>query len=206
MSERRVSFLDRAVLDPGEYEITAVLPSPEAETPFTARVRVAVPAVPPKVPFLVGPYLGYRAGRDVVIHAERTDPKAPARAAVENPKDRIGTAASFEPLLIWRVPSERDLLAFTLACEPRKRRSEAAATVRRALRGPDGAQVGTLPDVPFSPEGEGGLRCQPLVDLLPIRALPAGRYAFAASFDPPPRDAGESTTSVSFTIEQAQPQ
>lgn len=65
---------------------------------FAAKLQIALPKIPRETPFLVGPFLGRRAGPDVVVQGgvKRTGKKS----AVDDPsEDRIGSATSFAPVL-----------------------------------------------------------------------------------------------------------
>jgi hypothetical protein len=76
-----------------------------------------------------------------------------------------------------------DLVALTQACRVDRRnkpRNPGGARVERALLGAGAAPVGGLGGVDLALEGDGPVRCQNLVDVLPARALGGGEYAFEA--------------------------
>ncbi|MBZ5640798.1 MAG: hypothetical protein LAO51_18835 [Acidobacteriia bacterium] len=198
--ERRVSFMDRATLGPGEYEIDAVLVDPDGRVPSAVRETVRVPEVPISRPFLVGPYLGNPAGRDVVIQSPSAARAADGALASDLRGDYIGGSTSFEPLLVQRLQNaQSEVAVLTLACGLERRRRAEGRVVRRALLDEDGADVGSLSPVPLAGFDEGESGCRTLLDRIPARGLRPGRYLFEAAIEPAP-DPDTARSSVRFTV------
>jgi VWFA-related protein len=171
-AERRLTFLEAAVLSPGRYTLTAVLSDPGGKDPWAAHADVEVPDIPKRGPFLAGPILGRRSGGDLVIYGAETDAGAPA--------DRVGAAGSFRPLLVDEVDRAEPLAALTHVCVV-KGRSEGGWRVSRVLEAEDGTIAGSVPDTALGAFGKGAVRCERYLDELPVQRLRAGRYTFLAT-------------------------
>jgi hypothetical protein len=171
-----VTFLERVELEPGRYELRTVLSHPGEGDVHAATVELALERVPRKELFLVGPVLGRRAGGNVVVTAG-DDPAG----------DRVGRGKSFEPLLVHWFEEPVDLVAFSQACMvggKASRKGHGPPTLERALRDAGDDTVGTLPGVDLALEGSGRIRCQNLVDVLPLASLADGEYTFEARLAP----------------------
>ncbi len=167
-SEPRITFLEPVDLEPGAYELRAVMSDPDGESPHAVKLEVTVPKIPRKELFLSGPILGTAAGINVVVTGGDNGPLG----------DRVGGVNSFEPLLIQQLDAPVDLVALTEACVVGGHTP--GASVQRSLRRADGTIVGDLPVQNIRPEGAGRVRCEHLVDRMPARALGDGRYEFEA--------------------------
>ena len=182
---RQVHFIERVHLKPGEYTLTAVMTAPDAENPYAAQVQVVVPEIPRRELFLVGPLLGKRAGADVMVfggwkpESSKGRGKKDAGSSSDPSRDRVGASKSFEPLLVQRAEGPEPLLALTQACMVKSKR--APGLVRRALSAEDGTMRGALPPVELALEGEGDVRCQAILDVLPVASLEPGRYTFTST-------------------------
>jgi hypothetical protein len=192
-----VTFVERVQLAPGSYELTAVMSDPEATQPHSAHVKVELPPIPRDGLFLVQPVLGRPAGDDLVIHAasaeaaHRKGKKSKAAKADPPTPDRVGSAESFQPLLVTQVDRPQDLTVLTSACLVGSGEL-AGASIARLLRDATGQEHGNLPPqaLALGREGkddEGKVRCQSLVDVLPRGALPPGDYSFDAVVEPVPQ-------------------
>jgi VWFA-related protein len=180
--ERRVTYLDETELRSGEYTITAVTYDPITQKPSTADVKIVVPKVPRKGRFLVGPYLGRRAGEDLMIRPSKRPGASGPRENGGPPEHKYGSAASFEPLLVNSVERGPTIVALTQACVSRDRHVEHwQFTIQRSLVLEDGTVAGTFPDVPLEVPSSKSWQCQPLVDLLPSSSVRPGTYRFTAS-------------------------
>ncbi len=195
-TERRVAFVDETELGTGDYTITAVIYDPVTQRPSTSDVKIVVPKVPRKGIFLVGPYLGLRAGEDLVVRPGRRGNAERPDGNEAPPGNRYGSAASFEPLLVSQVERGRTLVALTQACVSRDRHVDYRRfAIRRSLFLENGTEAGTFPDVPLEAPTSKGWQCQPLVDLLPSASLRPGSYRFKVAIhgaegrDPEPAEA-----------------
>ncbi|ANM29859.1 hypothetical protein ABI59_10130 [Acidobacteria bacterium Mor1] len=187
-----VTFVERVELGPGDYTLTTVLADPKETRPEATRVNLTVPKIRRGEPFLVEPILGRPAGGNVVIEGG-TD--ADGSAA----ESKIGSANSFEPLLVTQLPAGDDLVALSQVCLLGRGRKNDPRKVERRLMGGEGDEVGRLLPVPLRFAGKGKLHCQPLVDVLPASALRKGEYVFEASLGERDREA-EDQTRLRFSI------
>lgn len=165
--ERRVTFLEPALIRPGRYVVRAVLADPSSEKPFAAESEVVVPKIPKKQPFLVGPILGRRSGEDVVVFG--------------GTKDRVGAASDFRPLLVAEIGRSLPLGALTQACVVKPPKSEGPWIAERALMSEGGEAIGSAPGIQLSRDGKAPLVCRKVFDELPVDTLPLGRYTFQAT-------------------------
>jgi hypothetical protein len=165
--ERRVTFLEPAVIKPGRYTIHAVLADPSSETPFAAEAEVVVPEIPKKRPFLVGPILGRRRGEDVVVFGGGTD--------------RVGTATDFRPLLVAETERATPLAALTQACIVKPSRSDGPWIAERSLLADSNETVVSMPGIQLARQGKSPVVCRMVFDELPLGTLPLGRYTFQAT-------------------------
>jgi hypothetical protein len=186
-----VTFVERVTLEAGLYEMTAVMSDTAAVQPHSARVTVEVPPIPRGELFLVRPVLGRQARENVVINAGRAE-AAPGRRGKRGKAapiaDRVGSAGSFQPLLVAQLDQPQDLTVLTAACLVGSDAPPEVA-IARHLRDGFGQIRGSLPILPLELEdstGAGKVRCQSLVDLLPRGALGAGELVFEAAFEPAP--------------------
>jgi len=188
-----ITFLERVTLDVGEYTLTAVLADPAATNPHAARVRIAVPEIPRKELFLVGPILGRRAGPNIVVSG----------GSHRGASDAIGAERAFEPLLVHRLDHPVDLAAFSQACVVSKRgqRGLAGSTIVRSLHDTEGAVLGSLPDVDLELDGEEKIHCQNLLDVIPASSLPQGEYAFEARLQTKKGNTGVGTVRFAVDID-----
>jgi hypothetical protein len=165
--ERRVTFLEPAVLKPGRYVVRAVLAAPADEKPFAAEAEVVVPEIPKRQPFLVGPVLGRRSGDDLVVYGGTSD--------------RVGSANAFRPLLFAEVDRSLPLAALTQACIVKGKRDDGPWLAERSLLSDRGEPVASMPGIQLAPEGKSAIVCRKVFDELPLEALPIGRYTFQAT-------------------------
>jgi hypothetical protein len=204
-AEPLVTFLEPVDLEPGKYLLTAVMLDPATAGPHTAKLEVEIGEVPRKALFLVDPVLGRRAGADVVVSGSGAQPKTgdskskkkkDEQKETEEP-DRVGTENSFQPLLVRSIERPEELLVLSQACiVGSAKRSE--REIMRALRTSAGQRLGELPPVALHVEGEGKIRCQSLMDILPGASLDEGEYVFEAYLGPTPP---EGMPGVRFAID-----
>lgn len=186
-TERWVVFLEPVSLDAGEYTLTVVVNDPEGQRADTARAEIELPRVPRGETFFVGPLLGRASSSNLVVTGGGDVPD----------EDQVGSPGSFEPLLVQRVDGSEDLVALTQVCavgSSKRNDAEAptgtAAMIGRVLREAGGRTLGTLPEVPLSLEGDGTIRCQNLLDVLPVSTLRRGEYVFEAVLRHAPDESG----------------
>jgi hypothetical protein len=196
--EPRITFLEPVELKPGPYVLTVVMSDPEGEHPHTARIDVNVPEIPRKELFLSGPMLGKAAGANLVITGGGPTPS----------DDSVGRDRSFEPLMVSKFDGSVDLVALTEACVVGKKKfraseGEPVAYVHRALRNREQEVIGTLPAQGLFPEGDGKVRCENLLDVLPVSDLHDGKYAFHAALKTPKGEWGP-TRGVKFAVGPAE--
>jgi hypothetical protein len=204
---RRVSFVEPVELRPGSYTLTAVMSEPGSDVPYTAEARIDVPPVPIGELFVTGPVLGRRAGDDVVVFSGASaGPKGTKerKAPEVFSSDRVGSAASFQPLLVHRVEGTDPLVAITQACLVKAGRARGAKALERVLLGGDGTPVGGLPALDLRLEGDGPVRCQTVVDVLPVSDLEPGPYLFRSTIDVVDgKEPGPSAAEVRFAVAEA---
>jgi hypothetical protein len=204
-SEPLVTFVERLDLPPGQYSVTAVLTDPKTAEPHSVKVEVAVPEIPRRALFLVGPTLGRRAESDLVVQSGGSAP----RDGGPSGGDTIGDWNSFQPLLIQHVDPPTDLVALTQACFVGKSGKGPPTNVVRSFQRVDGENVGALEPVGVTLEGGDEIRCDSVLDILPLRALrKGGDYLFRASLAPQPEDGeerGEVRFSVGVPVAEARP-
>jgi hypothetical protein len=165
--ERRVTFLEPALIRPGRYVVHAVLADPSSEKPFAAETEVVVPKIPKKQPFLVGPILGRRSGQDVVVFG--------------GTKDRVGASTAFRPLLVAETERTLPLGALTQACVVKPPKSDGPWISERSLVSDAGETIESMPGIQLAREGKNPVVCRKVFDELPIDTLPLGRYTFQAT-------------------------
>ena len=184
-AEPHVTFVERIEARPGSYELTAVLSDPTVAEPHAARVTLVVPDVPRKELFLVDPILGRPAADNLVVYGD----------GLRGPGDEIGGDRSFEPLLVQRLEEPTDFVSLTQACYAGagKRgviKAARGGRVRRALLDERGAEVGVLEPIDVTLDGEGSVRCQTLIDVVPGSRLRSGEYTFEAALESVRDEAG----------------
>jgi hypothetical protein len=173
-SKPTITFLQRVVIEPGRYEVAAVLNDPDVVTPHAASVEIAVPEIPRGDLFLVGPMLGRRSGPNLVVFGGGASPGF----------DELGEKNSFEPLLVQKLDRADDLIALTQAClvgsKSYRSKKGNVASIDRSLAREGGSEVGALRPEQLALAGEGKLSCQHLVDVLPAESISGGEYVFRA--------------------------
>ena len=173
---RSVTFTEPVRLPAGDYTLTVVVYDAEKSTPQSTEIQLELPPIPKKSAFVVGPLLGRPAGLDVVIASAGEDAKqAP---------DRVKSEAGFRPLIVQQVDKSENLAAISQACTIKPPRSPSKARVRRWLTKDDGSPAGDFAPVPFVPDGEGAIRCQRFLDLIPVRRMRPGTYRFHVALEP----------------------
>jgi len=198
--ERRVTFIEPAHFGPGSHTLSVVLSDPVSRVDLQVSVDVDVPEVPKDRLFVVGPILGRRSGADLMLTSGGQDYGG----------DVVGRQSTFQPLVSERIDGTEDLFALTQICMVRSKKKRAEETdgsipmVHRVLLAGDGEVLGRLAKVPLALEGDGRIRCQNLLDLLPTSVLDAGEYALRA-FVVPTHDDDGGAAEVSFRIGTDQP-
>ncbi len=188
-----VTFVQNVELEPGSYELTAVLTEPGKPEPHATKLTLEVPEIPQKKLFLVDPLLGRRSGSNLIVRGGGAAPGL----------DEIGAENSFEPLLVQRLDAPDDLLVVTQACLVGAKKSRGVnrtPSVLRSLTRDDGTAVGTLGLERLALEGDGDILCQSLVDVLPAAALAGGDYVFTAELRSG-RDDASAQDEVRFTVD-----
>jgi hypothetical protein len=201
LPDRKFSFLQRLDLAPGAYDLTVLLEDPDQEKIFTTNLRVEVPAIPRGEVILVSPMLARRAGGDLVVRGGvRQESK---KSFLDDPEgDQTGTSASFTPILVHEVPATQPIAAWTSACLVTRRDDATAVTIARHLFRDDQSTVGSLEPLALDLRGKEPVRCERLLDILPVQALPEGGYRFEASLDPAPTGMGAEAV-VPFSVTAA---
>jgi hypothetical protein len=171
--ERRITFLEPATLKPGRYEVTAVLSDPQGDKPFTSKVELRVPEIPKQGEFLTDSIVVRRGGDDVVVYGRMNGASVPS--------DRVGSRASFRPLLVSEVDRGQPLAALTHACIVNPRRGDGPWVAARTLLTEDGSAAGGVPDIEFARDGRDKFQCRRLFDEVHVGALRLGRYTFQAT-------------------------
>jgi len=173
-SKPTVTFLQEVDLEPGGYEVTAVLSDPEDAQPHASRIEIEVPDIPQRDLFLIGPMLGRRSGPNLVVWG--------GGAAAGS--DELGEENSFEPLLLHQLEEADDLVAVTQAClvgaKDYRSKKGRVAIIDRSLSLLGGTEVGKLSTEQVELVGKAKLKCQQLVDVLPAASLNGGEYVFEA--------------------------
>ena len=164
---RRVTFLEPAEIRPGRYVVHAVLAEPGSNQPFVADAEVVVPEIPKNEPFLVGPMLGRRGGKDIIVFGGRAD--------------RMGEATDFRPLLVGETGRGVPLGALTQVCGVKLPKSGGPWVVERSLLSDTGGAVATMPGIQLVREAKTPIVCREIFDELPLDTLPLGSYTFQAS-------------------------
>jgi hypothetical protein len=179
-ASRRITFMEPVKVKPGRYILSVVLSAPLTGRDDRARVEVDVPVIPKGSLFIVGPFLGRRAGTNLVLHSGGS-----AEAG-----DTVGAQSSFDPLLPPRIDAPQDLVALTRVCRSGSRKRAAGdadaapPVIHRVLQDAgSGAVLGRLPEVRLALEGAGRVRCQNLLDVLPSSSMASGVYGFRVSID-----------------------
>jgi hypothetical protein len=189
------TFVDRVRLKPGEYELTVVMGGKESPQQHADRIAVVVPEVPRKELLVTGPTLGRKVGDELVFYAEGKDGGG----------DRQAEFGSFTPLLVQLVNEPVDLIFLTDTCfvgSPGavRRVEQLAKSVQRDLSNQTGAGQTPIQPVPIDLEGQGKVRCQSIVDVLPASALSTGDFVFAAEVAAG-KKGGVERAEVSFAVE-----
>ncbi len=172
--EPAFTYVERAQLEPGNYELTVVMTDMRG-VHHAERIVVGVPEVPRKELFVAGPTLGKQVGDDLVVYAEGEDAAG----------DRRAGAHGFAPLLVQYVEQPLDLIFLTDAClvgsqSAIRRAKQLSTAVRRGLT--EGhTTLAEIDPVPLDLEGAGKVHCQSIVDVLPSSELPGGDFVFAAT-------------------------
>jgi hypothetical protein len=192
------TFVERVRLKPGDYELTVVMSAAGSEL-HADRISVLIPEVPRKELLVAGPTLGRAVGDELVVYADGEDAAGDRRAGPE----------SFTPLLVQYVDEPLDLIFLTDTClvgstGALRRVEQLAAAVQRELSGEDGAGLSPIRPVPLELEGQGKVRCQSIVDVLPASTLASGDFVFAAQVVADKKggvERGEVSFAVDLTVE-----
>lgn len=184
-STPQVTFVERVILAPGSYTLTAVMANPATAEPHAHRVELEIPAVPRGQLFVVPPVLGRAAGTDLVIRGETADKRASPRKKQQPsalpPTDQIGSEKSFQPLVVHQLDGPTDIVVLSSVCVVGSKDAP-EATITRTLRAGASDETRDLPEVPLrvneEPSSRAKIRCQALADLLPAAALRSGNYTF----------------------------
>lgn len=197
LPDRKVSFIQDVELEPGPYDLRFVLSDASGETVFAHQASVQLPEIPRGEPFLVGPLLGRRASRNLVV---RSEARREGKTLQDDPaRDRVGSSRAFDPLLVYEVDKGEPLVALTLACLVSSREDPNAPRLERLLLRADGTAAGMLAPKEVDFRSTDRVRCERLLDVLPVASLRPGPYRFEARLDPEPEEApGES--SVPFAV------
>jgi hypothetical protein len=164
----RITFLEPITLKPGHYTLKVVMSDPNGVDPHATVVSIDVPEIPRRELFIVGPILARTAGPNLVVMGDAVG------------GDHAGNANSFEPMLVQMVDEPQNLIFLTQACAVGKSK-QPDGELTRALLSADGQVVGSLESVPLALEGEGKVRCQNLLDVVPGSAIGQnGDYVFEA--------------------------
>jgi hypothetical protein len=200
-STRTVSFLEPLEIESGSYDLTVVLSRPEQESPYAAHVKVMIPAIPRHEPFLVGPFLGRRAEENIVFYgtggAPSKNKKSPPGATPAG--DRVGSSSSFQPILVYEVDRTEPIIALTEACVVKPRSNLRPYVAVRSLATEGAATVGGLDPLPLDFSGDEPVRCQNLMDLIPLAQIKPGEYDFEATLQPA-SDAMTSASRLRFLV------
>jgi len=196
--EPEFTFVERTRLKPGDYELTVVMGGAGSEQ-HADRIAVEVPEIPRKELLVAGPTLGRAVGHELVVYAEGADAGG----------DRQAGSESFTPLLVQYVDEPLDLIFLTDAClvgsaGAVRRADQLATAVQRDLTADEGAGLAPIQAVPLQLEGQGKVRCQSIVDVLPSSTLTSGDFVFAAQLSTDRKggvERGEVRFAVDLTVE-----
>jgi len=189
-----VTFVQKVELEPGRYELTAVLAEPDVPSPHATRIDLEVPEIPRKELFIVDPILGRRSGPNLVVRGGGPSAR----------HDEIGAESSFEPLVVQQLERPDDLLVLTQACVAGLKKAPSkgkSPTLSRRVTRPDGSLVGTLDAEQVLLDGEDGVFCQSLVDVLPATAMRGGDYVFTAEMSADKKNSA-APGRVQFSVEE----
>ena len=186
LPERQATFLQTTDVAPGAYEATAVLTDPSGEKVFAATVRVELPEIVKGEAILSGPILGRPAAGNVVVRSATT--RAKGRTTDDPAKDEIGTSRSFQPYLVAELEPALPAAALTVTCLVSGGHGARPVVVDRRLVRADGVPAGTLEPARLEWNGENRVRCETLLDIVPIPDLADGSYRLDATLDPAPRE------------------
>ena len=153
---------------------------------------------------VAGPTLGRKVGNELVFYAEGEDGGG----------DRQADFGSFTPLLVQFVNEPMDLIFLTDTCfvgssGAVRRVEQLAKAVQRDLSNETGSGLTPIQPVPIDLEGQGKVRCQSIVDVLPSSALTTGDFVFAAEVAADKKggvERGEVRFAVELTDEGSEPQ
>jgi hypothetical protein len=187
--DRRITFLQALDLPPGAYTLTLVIEDPSEDRPVTAKLSLEIPRIPGGPVFLIAPDLERRAGTDLVLRADATDPS----------RDRIASGDTIQPLVIPELAGTQTLIARTVACGRSGRRRSLATTIDRRLRLTEGTPVRTFDPMRIGDSLTRELSCQEIRDTLPGAGLDPGDYVFEAGLDGVPESEGRSVQAP-FTV------
>lgn len=188
LPDRRMTFVQSVELPAGSYEVASVLSDADGDKVFATSTRVVLPEIVKNETLLVGPLLGRRAERNLVVQSA-TRRRDKSRVQDDPRRDRMGSGGSFEPILVLEIDKSGPVAAWTAACMVSSRRDPKAPDVERRLVRDDGSAVGSLPPVHPSFVSSDNVRCEPMLDILPIAPLSPGGYRFEVALDPPPEEA-----------------
>jgi hypothetical protein len=173
-----VTFVEPLEVTPGRYTLTTVLSDPASRDPKATEVDIEIPEMPHDGVFLVGPILGRRSERNVVVRDTHAD-------------DARGR---FEPLVGDTLAEPADLAAVTQVCAIGLDRP-AAPRIARTLRSESGEIVGAFEPAFVSLDDSSEPGCASLVDMIPARSLKRGGvYVFEAVLP------GGETRAARFTV------
>lgn len=198
LSRKSITFNEPVRLGPGPYTLTAVASDAEADDkPMSTEIRIEVPPIPWKKPFLVGPILGRRASGDVVVNAASSG----SEASSDPERDRVGAEESFRPLLVQEVEKGDPLLALSEACVVKGRGDFHWQRIERWLTTGGGQPAGSLGPLEFRPGGDRKelVRCQTILDVLPVSSMRPGPYHFTVALAPDP-GVQDSPAQIGFVV------
>jgi len=200
LPDRRVTFVQNVELPPGSYELTSVLSDADGDKVFAASTHTDLPEIAKDEAFLVEPILGRRAERNLVVQGG-SQRLGKSKLEDDPRRDRMGSGGSFEPILVLEIDRSRPVAAWTAACMVSNDHDPKAPEVERRLLGDDGSAVGSLPTVHPSFVSSDRVRCESMLDVLPVAPLSPGGYRFEVVLAPPPEEAsGEASAKFAVVV------
>jgi hypothetical protein len=205
IKERRFTFLEPVILEPGRYTLTVVVAEAGSRPgPGATRIEFEIPDVPRKELMLVAPILGRPRAENIVVRGDGPETDRRRHGSAELAAyDVVGQRGSFEPMIVQRAGELETLLTRNKACLVGTRRQAPETTIGRSLAREEEPGL-DLPPIPLELEKDGKVMCQDLFEIIDDAMIDPGHYLFEAVIEES-RKMPAVQQVLRFAVEEASP-
>jgi VWFA-related protein len=167
-----VTVFGDSKLKSGDYEITVVLSKPGGRNIVSASTALNIPQAPSGILIVRGPLLARVIPGGTLIRADKKERPGDTRL-----DQVLGEGNSFEPMLVNRISTSEEVMAYWNACIFGKSQLKSAAEIHRTVFDGDGNPIFELDPIPLNlkPRGK-NLVCHDQLEKMPANTLTPGEY------------------------------